>query len=40
MEMIKQAMEKSGQKEKIRLLRIGEKAEFKKVADTIDLVGK
>ncbi len=38
MEMIKQAMEKSEQKEKIRLLRIGEKAEFKKVADKIDLV--
>lgn len=38
MEMIKQAMEKSGQKEKIRLLRIGEKAEFKKVAHKIDLV--
>ena len=39
MEMIKEAMEKSGQKEKIRLLRIGEKAEFKKAADKIDLVG-
>jgi N-acyl-phosphatidylethanolamine-hydrolysing phospholipase D len=39
MEMIKQAMEKSGQKEKIRLLRIGEKAEFKKVVDKIELVG-
>jgi L-ascorbate metabolism protein UlaG (beta-lactamase superfamily) len=38
MEMIKQAMEKSGQKEKIRLLLIGEKAEFKKIADKIDLV--
>jgi L-ascorbate metabolism protein UlaG (beta-lactamase superfamily) len=38
MEMIKQAMEKSEQKEKIRLLRIGEKAEFKKVADKIELV--
>lgn len=38
MEMILESMEKSGSKDKIKLLRIGEKAEFKKIANKIEFV--
>ncbi|MBP7283954.1 MAG: MBL fold metallo-hydrolase [Leptospiraceae bacterium] len=38
-ELIKEAIEKSNAKDKIKLLLIGEKAEFKKVADKIDYIG-